>query len=124
MWSARRFRLFHVLPRSVLRHTPPNGKITLKLGVDPDGMEHVAVQDSGDGIEPAEAAKIFESFYQGSASAAHGRLGLGLSIAREIVTSHGGRIWVESQGQGRGATFHLTLPVKTEKPVGAGLRAS
>ena len=124
--NADRRRLTQVvqnLLENAIRHTPPSGHITLKLSLDPDGMEHVAVQDSGDGIEPAEAAKIFESFYQGSAGAPHGRLGLGLSIAREIITSHGGRIWVESEGQGKGATFHLTLPVKAEKPVGAGLRA-
>ncbi|MBI5210336.1 MAG: response regulator [Elusimicrobia bacterium] len=71
-----------------------------------------AVSDTGEGISPEEHEKIFLSFCQGSGQQERGRLGLGLSISREIAESHGGRIWVESPGLGKGATFSFTVPLK------------
>src|SRR5262249_55958310 len=92
------------------------GRIRVLVSADGAAGLHLAVEDSGDGIDPAEAPRIFESFYQGDPRGAHGRLGLGLSIAREIVSSHGGRIWVGGAGKGKGATFHLTLPLGAAQP--------
>ena len=74
-----------------------------------------AVSDTGEGIDPSEIRRIFQSFYQPATvagGAGGGRLGLGLSISKEIVHSHGGKIWVESDGKGKGATFFFTIPVK------------
>lgn len=99
------------LTENAIRHTPRGGRIT--VSVEMKGPEfHVSVKDTGDGIEPAELDKLFRSFYQpqGAAPSQKGRLGLGLSIAKEIVQSHQGRIWVESDGKGHGSTFHFTLP--------------
>ena len=70
-----------------------------------------AVRDTGEGIPPENLERIFESFTQAQSQAGGGRLGLGLSIAKEIVGSHRGRIWVESPGQGQGSTFFFTIPV-------------
>ena len=103
------------LLENAIRHTPSGGKIIVSASKAPEGVR-IAVKDTGDGITPADVTRIFESFYQGSdkKTSTHGRLGLGLSIAREIVAGHGGKIWVESPGEGKGATFFFTLPFQTE----------
>jgi signal transduction histidine kinase len=65
---------------------------------------YVAVRDSGIGFDPLKAERIFDSFY----STKPGGLGMGLSISRSIVESHGGRLWAISN-DGPGSTFHFTL---------------
>jgi signal transduction histidine kinase len=112
--SADKKRLVQVLNNlleNAIRHTPKGGAISVR--VERDGADvRFAVIDNGDGIAPADQTRLFESFYQG-AGGAGGRLGLGLSISREIVHSHKGRIWVESPGLGKGATFLFTLPASS-----------
>ncbi|MDE2291940.1 MAG: hybrid sensor histidine kinase/response regulator [Elusimicrobia bacterium] len=100
------------LLENALRHTAKGGSVTVTAAKD-EGAIRFAVRDTGEGIDPGEIKKIFESFYQPTSShAARGRLGLGLSIAKEIVQSHGGRIWVESEGKGKGAAFLFTVPAE------------
>jgi two-component system, chemotaxis family, CheB/CheR fusion protein len=74
---------------------------------------HIAVSDTGLGITSDELPRIFDAFAQGSeaAEARFGGLGLGLSISAVLVREHGGRIWAESPGRNRGATFHIQLPL-------------
>ncbi|MFA5162140.1 MAG: hybrid sensor histidine kinase/response regulator [Elusimicrobiales bacterium] len=115
MVCADRRRLTQVLLNlleNAVRHTPRGGAITVT--VEPAGADEVSVsvRDSGEGIDPVVLPKLFRSFYQGEpgGSSQKGRLGLGLSIAKEIITSHSGRIWVESEGSGKGAAFNFTLP--------------
>jgi len=74
----------------------------------------VSVKDTGVGIDPKEAEKLFSKFVRGSGIS---RLspdgsGLGLFIARKIVDAHKGKIWVESEGAGKGSTFKFELPIK------------
>jgi signal transduction histidine kinase len=72
----------------------------------------VEVQDTGKGIDPAEASRIFERFYQVDKSRAgvEGRgTGLGLAITKEIIQAHGGGITVESQ-PGKGSCFVVKIP--------------
>lgn len=105
------------LLENAIRHTPSGGKIMVSASKASDGEVKIAVKDTGDGIAPADLNRIFESFYQGQSDkkgSSHGRLGLGLSIAREILVGHGGKIWVESPGEGKGATFYFTLPFQGE----------
>jgi signal transduction histidine kinase len=64
----------------------------------------VAVQDSGSGIEPELANRIFEAFY----TTKRGGMGMGLSISRSIVEQHGGRLWAVPN-DGPGTTFHFTV---------------
>jgi len=64
----------------------------------------VAVRDSGIGLDPLNAERIFDAFH----TTKPGGLGMGLSISRSIVESHGGRLWAESN-DGPGATFQFTL---------------
>jgi two-component system, LuxR family, sensor kinase FixL len=69
-----------------------------------DGLVEVSVQDTGSGIAPEIAAQLFQPFVT---TKKHG-MGVGLSICRTIVESHGGKIWVESE-PGRGTIFRFTL---------------
>ena len=77
-----------------------------------DKNAKVSVKDSGVGINPAETKELFKSFYQKGQG---GRLGLGLSIARDIVLNHDGNIWAESEGEGFGSTFIFTLPISNQE---------
>ncbi|MDD2772797.1 MAG: response regulator [Elusimicrobiales bacterium] len=128
MVCADRRRITQVLLNlleNAVRHTPRGGAISVRVSMAGEGEVKVAVKDSGDGIDPAVLPKLFRSFYQGEpgGSSQKGRLGLGLSIAREIVTSHGGSIWVESDGIGKGSTFQFTLPAVVNPGGAAALPA-
>ena len=70
----------------------------------------IMVKDNGIGIDPSQQERIFERFYQIQDILQHkDGFGLGLSIAKGIIESHGGKIWVESQLR-KGSCFHITLP--------------
>ncbi len=99
------------LVENAIRHTPRGGKISLGADLPESGFVRVSVADTGEGIDSSELPKLFKSFYQAETGKARGRLGLGLSIAKEIVVSHGGKLWVESAGVGKGAAFQFVLPV-------------
>lgn len=97
---------------NAIKFTPRGGKIDVKL--ERLG-KHVAlrVADSGKGITADFLPYIFERFRQqdGSITRSHGGLGLGLSIASQLVEMHGGTIRAQSEGEGKGSTFLVTLPV-------------
>jgi two-component system, LuxR family, sensor kinase FixL len=81
-------------------------------GRDEKGHVVLFVRDNGIGVEPAHHERVFRLFEK---LEPHGEgTGVGLAIARRIVEVHGGRIWVESEGRGRGATFCFTLPERAE----------
>ncbi len=110
-------RMVQVLSNLVsnsLRHTPQGGEITL-FAESADGMVHLVVEDSGEGIPSQALPHIFERFYRVEASRSGGRgeSGLGLAIAKSIVEVHGGSIQVESE-PGRGTRFSISLPVRSE----------
>jgi PAS domain S-box-containing protein len=83
------------------------GPRELRLSTEKDaaGDIHVAVRDSGPGLDPQSAERLFDAFYTTKADG----MGMGLAICRSIVEAHGGRLWV-SANEPRGAVFHLTLP--------------
>jgi CheY-like chemotaxis protein len=74
----------------------------------------VEVTDTGQGISPAFLPHVFESLTQegGSSTRQHGGPGLGLSIVRQLVGMHGGTVRADSAGEGTGATFTVSLPVR------------
>ena len=108
---------------NAVKFTPRDGKVTVAIEKNGNDYVQISVADTGPGILPEEANKIFSKFYQvanldkqkptGS--------GLGLAISKALVEMHGGKIWMESE-VGRGSTFYFTLPAqqpfKLEIPAG------
>lgn len=87
----------------------PDPRIVVRAREDPGGSGPVfSVSDNGLGIDPAHHERVFELFHQ--LDPREEGTGLGLALGRRIVETHGGRIWVESEGPGRGSTFCFTLP--------------
>src|SRR5262249_16564328 len=86
------------------KYSPPGGAGVVSAGAA-DGAVEVAVRDQGLGIPPEVLPRLFESFYRIDSPdrRAIGGTGLGLAICRRIVEAHGGRIWAESEGLGRGS---------------------
>jgi signal transduction histidine kinase len=96
---------------NALRHTPEGGQISLSAR-HKDNLVQIAVQDSGPGLPPEEAERIFERFYRVDASRHRedGGSGLGLAIAKSIVQAHGGQVWAESEA-GKGLRIVISLPL-------------
>lgn len=91
----------------------------LGLGGEPPGGEpgtclEFSVEDQGIGIRPEDLKRIFDRFEQaGGPSRQEGQgTGLGLSLSREMVRLHGGKIWAESEGEGKGSSFHVVIPTQ------------
>lgn len=83
----------------------------IDIGVQKKNNEHIFfVRDNGIGIQPAHHEKVFGLFDKLDAQSEG--TGVGLALAKRIVEVHGGRIWVESEGKGKGSRFCFTLPVK------------
>ena len=93
---------------NALRYTPPGGSVRVEAA-SADGTVVVSVTDTGQGIPPDQQERIFERFVQSGEGGTVGAAGLGLSIVRDIVQAHGGRIHVEST-VGAGSCFTLELP--------------
>ncbi|MEW5939437.1 MAG: ATP-binding protein, partial [Chloroflexota bacterium] len=101
------------LTANAIQYTPEGGTVTVSAQVVNHELQ-VAVSDTGIGIPREHLQNIFTRFYRVDKSrsrAAGGGSGIGLTIARHLVEAHGGRIWAESEGEGKGARFVFTLPV-------------
>lgn len=89
--------------------------VDVKIRIEPVDGRYVAlrVTDNGAGLEKSELNRIFKRFYRvpGPLAARIKGTGLGLYIVRSVAKRHGGRVWAESEGPGRGSTFVLQLPV-------------
>ncbi len=104
-------QLVLILVDNALRYTPEGGRVHVEAR-RADGSAVVAVSDTGIGIDPDALEHVFERFYRAddARTRAFGGAGLGLSIAEQLVTGHGGRISAEST-PGRGSTFTVSLPL-------------
>ena len=102
--------LFNILNNSI-RFSPIGEQIILGARAEENGAL-IWIQDNGIGIEKDQLDSIFREFKQGEPALTrrYGGLGLGLTIARGLITLQGGRLWAESDGPGSGATFKVFLP--------------
>ncbi|MFG1605169.1 sensor histidine kinase [Actinoplanes sp. NPDC049265] len=100
-------RVLVALVDNAISHTAAGGSVVVTLTAGPDQVT-IVVQDDGEGFDPADAERIFGRFARAGATDQR-RFGLGLALAREVVTGHGGSIRAEGR-PGRGATFTVRLP--------------
>jgi signal transduction histidine kinase len=98
---------------NALRHTPPGGRVEVRVRVD-SGSLLFEVVDTGPGIPKEAQPRLFEKFSQRRQSGGAGLAGLGLYIAREIVEAHGGVIGVDSE-PGQGSRFFFRLPLTSHR---------
>jgi signal transduction histidine kinase/ActR/RegA family two-component response regulator len=115
--SGRLQQIFSNLLTNAVKFTTQDGHIQVRL-TRIGSQAQIQVIDDGEGIDPDFLPHIFDRFRQadGAKSRAHGGLGLGLAIVRELVQAHGGTAVAESQGKGRGSTFTVTLPIPAVIP--------
>jgi signal transduction histidine kinase len=108
-------QVFVNLLGNAVKFTPAGGRVTVQITASDSSID-VRVVDTGRGIDPAFLPHVFERFRQadGTTARSAGGLGLGLFIARRLVDAHGGRIRAESEGEGRGSTFIVSLPAATD----------
>jgi PAS domain S-box-containing protein len=108
--SARVEQVLVNLIGNAANHAPSGSTISLSVRDDGDEI-HVAVHDEGRGIPRDKLETIFEPFVKVDGGETKERgAGLGLFLCRAIVTRHGGRIWAESDGEGKGTTVNFTIP--------------
>ncbi|AFZ14618.1 multi-sensor hybrid histidine kinase [Crinalium epipsammum PCC 9333] len=96
---------------NAVKFTPQNGRVEVRLE-QINNHVHIKVIDTGRGIKSEFLPYVFERFRQAdnSITRSYGGLGLGLAIVRHLVELHGGTVHVESEGEGKGATFVVILP--------------
>jgi signal transduction histidine kinase len=99
-------RVLFNLIQNAIRHTPPDGSVTVSAEAVDDGIE-IEVADTGDGISAEHRERIFDPFYRADPSRRDAGAGLGLAISRAIVEAHGGRIWLEDASVGTRVRFRL-----------------
>lgn len=112
--SERIQQIINNLLSNAVKFTPDGGAISLKLEKI-DGHARIKVTDSGQGISPEFLPRVFERYKQANNSTTNrkGGLGLGLAIVKHLVALHGGTISAESDGEGKGSTFTVTIPLAT-----------
>jgi len=100
---------------NAVKFTPPGGEVGVTVTVS-DRAGVLTVQDTGVGIPTPFVSSLFERFRQADSSTTrrHGGLGLGLAIVRHLVELHGGMVQGDSEGENKGATFTVTLPMRQE----------
>ena len=99
---------------NAIKFTPAGGHVAVAL-TRSGAAAVISVTDTGEGVPSSLLPYVFDRFTQGDSSVTrlHGGLGLGLSIVRHIVELHGGQVAARSEGEGKGATFSVRLPLRT-----------
>jgi len=113
---ARLQQVFWNLLTNAVKFTPKGGRISVSVRQDEANVQ-IAISDNGTGISAEFLPFVFEPFRQAGAGfdRAHGGLGLGLAISRQLVELHGGTIQADSPGPGHGATFTIRLPTVADE---------
>ena len=104
--------IFNLLSNAI-KFTPDGGKIGISAGRTDKGEILVCVWDTGIGIEASDNHKIFSEFEQVDSeySRKYAGTGLGMPLSKKFVELHGGKMWFESEGKGKGTRFYFTLPL-------------
>ena len=123
--AVRLAQVFSNLLTNAAKFTPFEGRITLRVRAL-DRAAEVSVEDSGNGIAPDLLPRVFDLFVQGRQSSDRqvGGLGLGLAIVKTLVELHGGSVRAESEGEGRGSRFVVTLPTLTQASLSTAMPAA
>jgi signal transduction histidine kinase/ActR/RegA family two-component response regulator len=124
--AARLLQVFSNLLTNACRYTPAGGRIGVRARPAAAGLVAVDIDDTGVGVDPSMQERIFELFEQGDKSLERGNtgLGIGLTLARQLVRLHGGTIAVASRGRGHGSTFTVELPIPDGVPLTDSERAA
>ncbi len=111
-------QVFENLLANAVKFTPEGGSVEVRLTREKNAAK-IIIKDTGQGISAEFLPQIFERFKQADPSATrrHGGLGIGLSLARDLVELHGGAILAESAGDGEGSTFTVSLPARMVVPI-------
>jgi signal transduction histidine kinase len=107
-------RVLFNLIQNAIRHTPPDGSVTVRAESVGGGIE-IEVADTGSGIAGEHRTRVFEPFYRADGVRSDGGAGLGLAVSRAIVEAHGGTIWLEDAPVG--ARVRFRLPSEDGAPV-------
>jgi len=115
-------QVFFNLLGNAVKFTEDGGRVDVELKAI-DEIVEVRVADTGIGIDPLFLPHVFDRFRQADSTTTrgHGGIGLGLSIARQLVEAHQGKISVESAGKNQGSTFIVRLPSGLQRPVAPAL---
>ena len=107
------------LVSNAIKFTPKGGVVNVRL-IRIDSQAEITVSDTGEGINSEFLPRVFERFLQADSTSTrrHSGLGLGLAIVRHLVEMHGGTVSAASDGEGRGATFTLRLPLTAVRVTG------
>jgi two-component system sensor histidine kinase KdpD len=99
------------LLENAARYSPRGSTITVRVAVG-NGDVRISVEDAGAGVPPADMARLFEPFFRGKTAQSIPGMGMGLAIARGLVTAGRGRIWAENTSEG-GARFSIVVPAES-----------
>jgi len=110
--EAKISRVIANLLGNAIKFTPKKSSVTLKTSKEGETLEFEII-DKGIGLENENLVKVFEKFHQVDSSYTReaGGIGMGLTLVKEIVEAHGGKVWAESEGLGKGSKFIFTIPL-------------
>ncbi len=118
--AASAAEVLYILLDNASKYAPAGTTVHVEARLEDARFVRVSVTDEGPGIPPELRDRVFEKFFRIPARLVRDQrrvgVGLGLPIARRLVETQGGRIWIETPESGRGTTFVLTFPVSAEPP--------
>jgi signal transduction histidine kinase len=116
---SRLLQVFQNLVDNAVKFMGDQPQPMIEIEVRHCGAEvHISVRDNGMGIDPKDADRLFDVFEKIDKHTEGA--GMGLALVKRIVEAHGGWVWVESEGHGKGACFYFTVPVKNSSESGVG----